>query len=64
MVCNGNQELVSIKIDPDAVDPSDVAGLEDLVAAALRKALESSKALRKTEMSKVTGGLNLPGMGF
>lgn len=61
---NGNQELQAVKIQPAAVDPADVETLEDLVAAAVRQALTAAKELREREMAKVTGGLNLPGMGF
>jgi DNA-binding YbaB/EbfC family protein len=61
---NGNQELQAVKIQPAAVDPSDVEALEDLVTAAVRQALATAKELRDREMAKVTGGLNLPGMGF
>jgi DNA-binding YbaB/EbfC family protein len=61
---NGNQEIQAIKIHKDAVDPDDVEGLEDLVTAAVRKAMTAAKELREREMSKVTGGMNLPGMGF
>ena len=61
---NGNQELQAVKIQKAAVDPSDVDTLEDLVTAAVRQALQAAKELREREMAKVTGGLNLPGMGF
>jgi hypothetical protein len=61
---NGNQELQAVKIQKAAVDPNDVDTLEDLVTAAVRQAMQSAKELRDKEMHKVTGGLNLPGMGF
>jgi DNA-binding YbaB/EbfC family protein len=61
---NGNQELQAVKIQKAAVDPNDVETLEDLVTGAVRQALQSAKELREREMSKVTGGMNLPGMGF
>lgn len=61
---NGNQELQSIKIDKAAVDPEDVETLEDLVTTAVRLALNAAKELRDQETSKVTGGMNLPGLGF
>ena len=61
---NGNQELQAIKIQKAAVDPADVDTLEDLVTGAVRQALTAAKELRDREMSKVTGGMNLPGMGF
>lgn len=61
---NGNQELQSVKIDKAAVDPDDVETLEDLVTTAVRQALVAAKELRDQETSKVTGGMNLPGLGF
>ena len=61
---NGNQELQAVKIDKAAVDPNDVETLEDLVAGAVKQALQAAKELRDREMGKVTGGMNLPGMGF
>ncbi len=61
---NGNQELQSVKIDKQAVDPDDVEALEDLVTTAVRLALKAAKELRDQETSKVTGGMNLPGLGF
>lgn len=59
---NGNQEVVGVKIDPQAVDPEDVDMLEDLVQAAVTAALKKAKELQDQEMSKVTGGMQLPGM--
>ena len=61
---NGNQELQAIKIDAAAVDPEDVETLEDLVTTAVRQALQAAKELRDKETAKVTGGMNLPGLGF
>lgn len=61
---NGNQEVQGVKIAKEAVDPDDVETLEDLVTVALRQAVSASRELRQREMGKVTGGLNLPGMGF
>ena len=61
---NGNQEIQAVKIQKVAVDPDDVEGLEDLVTAAVRQALAAAKELREREMAKVTGGMNLPGLGF
>lgn len=59
---NGNQELVGLKIKPEAIDEDDVEMLEDLVVAAVNLALEKAKELNQDEMSKVTGGLKLPGL--
>jgi DNA-binding YbaB/EbfC family protein len=61
---NGSQEIQGVKISKDAVDPDDVETLEDLVMTAVRQAVSAARDLRQREMNKVTGGLNLPGMGF
>jgi DNA-binding YbaB/EbfC family protein len=58
----GKQELVSLTIDPSAVDPADVEMLQDLVVAAVNEALRASRDLAEQKMSAVTGGLRLPGM--
>ena len=58
----GKQELVSLTIDPSAVDPNDVEMLQDLVVAAVNDALRASRDLAEQKMSAVTGGLRLPGM--
>jgi len=58
----GKQEVVSITIDPSAVDPDDVEMLQDLVVAAVNDALRASRELAEQKMSAVTGGLRLPGM--
>ncbi|MEA2610984.1 MAG: nucleoid-associated protein EbfC [Chloroflexota bacterium] len=58
----GKQELISVKIDPSAVDAEDVEMLQDLVVAAVNDALRSSKELAEQKMAAVTGGLRLPGM--
>ena len=57
----GKQELVSITIDPSAVDPSDVDMLQDLVVAAVNDALGASRRLAEEKMAAVTGGLRIPG---
>lgn len=59
---NGQQEFLKIAIKPEVVDPDDVAMLEDLVAAAVRQALEKSKKLSQDEMSRAMGGMRLPGI--
>lgn len=58
----GKQELVSVTIDPSAVDPADVEMLQDLVVAAVNDALNGSRKLAETKMAAVTGGLKLPGL--
>lgn len=58
--CDGN--LVSIKIDPSAVNPADVALLEDLVLTATNNALTQAKNIYNSELGKITAGMQLPGM--
>jgi DNA-binding YbaB/EbfC family protein len=57
----GKQEIVAIKIRPDAVDPEDVEMLEDLILAACREAQNKAGELARTELAKATGGVSLPG---
>ncbi|MDD7353349.1 MAG: YbaB/EbfC family nucleoid-associated protein [Peptoniphilaceae bacterium] len=59
---NGNKELISIKIDKDAVDPEDVEMLEDLIVAAVNEAMRSAESKMNSQMGKLTGGLNIPGL--
>ena len=58
----GKQELVSVTIDPSAVDRSDVDMLQDLVVAAVNDALRASRELGEQKMAAVTGGLKFPGL--
>ncbi|HOX01914.1 MAG TPA: YbaB/EbfC family nucleoid-associated protein [Candidatus Paceibacterota bacterium] len=58
--CDGT--LASIKIDPQAANPSDITLLEDLVISAANNALNQAKEISNAEMGKVTSGLNLPGL--
>ncbi|KXG76694.1 Nucleoid-associated protein [Fervidicola ferrireducens] len=61
-VANGKKELVEIKIQPEAVDPEDVEMLEDLILAAVNEALQKAEEMVASEMEKLTGGLNIPGL--
>ena len=62
---NGEKQVESIKIDPAAVDPEDVEMLEDLIVAAVNESSKKVDDMTASEMSKITGGMNLPGMpGF
>ena len=61
-VVTGKQELVSVTIDPDAVDPADVEMLQDLIVAAVNDALRASREVAEQKMAAVTGGLQIPGM--
>jgi len=62
VVMNGRHEVVSVKIEPEVVNPSDVEMLEDLVIAALGEARSKVDEMIKQEMSSLTGGLPIPGM--
>lgn len=63
VVMNGSNEVVSVSINPEVVDPDDVEMLEDLVVAAIKNAQEQVKELSDATMGSMTGGLNIPGMG-
>jgi DNA-binding YbaB/EbfC family protein len=58
--CDGS--LASVKIDPQALNPSDAQLLEDMVLTAVNQALQQAKDVSNAEMGRVTAGLNLPGM--
>ncbi len=60
VVASGKQELISIEIDPEVINPDDKEMLEDLVLAAVNEALRKSRELAAEEMSKVTGGMMPP----
>ena len=61
-VANGKQQLVSIAIEKEAVDPDDVEMLQDLVLAAVNDALAKAQEMVSGEMSKITGGMSIPGL--
>lgn len=63
VVVHGDGNIVGISIAPEAVDPSDIGLLEDLILSAARSAQESAQKLMADEMRKVAGGLNIPGLG-
>lgn len=63
VVANGANELVSIKIEKDVVNPDDVEMLQDLILAASNEALRRAQQMVSEEMTKLTGGLQIPGLG-
>jgi len=63
VVASGSGEIVSIKIEKDVVNPDDVEMLQDLILAATNEAIRRAQELVSSDMSKLTGGLNIPGMG-
>jgi DNA-binding YbaB/EbfC family protein len=58
----GKQQILSIAINKECVDPSDVASLEELVKTAVNQAVKESQEMVSGAMSKITGGINIPGM--
>lgn len=66
VTANGRQQIVKIEMEKEVVDPEDIEMLEDLIVAAVNKALEESNAMAQEEMAKVTSGMlpNIPGMKF
>ncbi len=62
VVANGAGEIISIKIDKEIVDPNDVAFLEEVVLSGVKGAIEQGKAVAQSEMTKITGGLAMPGL--
>ena len=58
----GDVQVVSITIDPGAVDPDDVEMLQDMVTAAVNEAIRSAQELAATRMNDITGGMNIPGL--
>jgi len=62
VVVSGKMELVELKIKPDAVDPEDVEMLEDLIKAAVNEGLRKAQDMANSEMGRLTGGLNIPGL--
>ena len=64
VVVNGKNEIRSITIDKEVVNPDDVEMLQDLIVAALNQAREKSQEMQQQQMSSITGGLNLPGLNL
>lgn len=65
VVATGGQEIRSITIKPEAIDPDDVEMLQDMLLSAVNEALQKGKALAEERMGALTGGMGLPpGLGF
>lgn len=62
VVANGAQKIESIVLEKEVVDPEDVEMLQDLVLAAVNDALKKSQDMVSSEMGKLTGGMNIPGL--
>jgi len=61
---NGKKELLGISISPEAVDPTDLGMLEDLVLAAVRQASAAVDAVSRDQLGGLAGGLGVPGLGI
>ena len=62
VTANGRQQILSIQVEKEVVDPDDVEMLQDLVLAAVNDALAKAQEMVSSEMGKLTGGLNIPGL--
>ncbi len=62
VTANGKKELVSIEIKPEAVDPDDVEMLQDLIVSAVNEAMRKADEMAANSMSRITGGMNIPGL--
>ena len=59
---NGKKEILSVKIDPEVIDPDDAETLEDLVVAAVNEAIKKVETISAEEMQKITGTMSMPGL--
>jgi DNA-binding YbaB/EbfC family protein len=62
VIANGAQKIESIVIEKEVADPEDIEMLQDLILAAVNDALNKSQEMVSSEMGKLTGGLNIPGL--
>ncbi|MDA3790488.1 MAG: YbaB/EbfC family nucleoid-associated protein [Desulfobacula sp.] len=62
VIANGGQKIESITFEREIIDPEDIEMLQDLVLAAVNDALNKAQEMVSSEMSKLTGGLNIPGL--
>ena len=62
-VVNGKHTVLSVEINPEAIDPEDVEMLQDMVVAAVNEAMRNAESEANANMSKLTGSLNLGGLG-
>ncbi len=59
---NGKQQIIDLSLNPECVDPSDVEMLEELIKTGINQAINESQEMVSSAMSKVTGGINIPGL--
>ena len=61
VVVNGRKEIIEVELKPEVVDPDDIEMLQDLITAAVNEGLRKADEMVNSQMSSITGGLNLPG---
>ncbi|MCD4744355.1 MAG: YbaB/EbfC family nucleoid-associated protein [Desulfobacteraceae bacterium] len=62
VIANGGQKIELIELEKEVVDPEDIEMLQDLILAAVNDAIKKSQDMVSSEMNKLTGGLNIPGL--
>ena len=62
VVVNGKYEIVSLKIEKEVVNPEDIEMLQDLIVAVVNEGIRKAQEMASSEMGKITGGLNIPGL--
>ena len=62
VVVNGRNELISLRIEKEVVNPDDVDMLQDLILAAVNEGLRKAQEMATVEMAKISGGMNIPGL--
>jgi len=62
VTANGKMEILSVRLEPDVIDPGEVEMLQDLITAAVNDALRNAKGMAEREMAALTGGFRIPGM--
>ena len=64
VTANGKQEIIAINISSEILEANDISMLQDLLTAAVNAALKSSKEMMQEELSKITGGIKIPGLNL
>ncbi len=62
VIFNGKNELLSVQIDKEVINPEDQTMLQDLIVSAVNEGIKKAQDMAQTEMSKITGGINIPGI--
>ena len=62
VTANGKMEILSVRLEPDVIDPGEVEMLQDLITAAVNDALRNAKGMAEREMAALTGGFRIPGI--